>query len=138
MTSVNVGIEDARKRLGDLITATQQGIDVTITRNGKPAARLVYIPEETMMTVAELAAAVDMSSAPEKVARYVGAFTEHDPRTGTLPKRWNGKGMDATFTSAEAAQLIASWTKDATHAERMAFLLPDDAEHAEIAERYRP
>src|SRR5689334_17744449 len=33
-----VGIEDARKRLGDHVTAAQQGTDVTITRNNRPAA----------------------------------------------------------------------------------------------------
>ena len=35
-----IGIEDARKRLGDLVEAVQQGGDIIITRNGRPAARL--------------------------------------------------------------------------------------------------
>lgn len=50
MNSMNVGIEEARKRLGDLITAAQQGTDVTITRNGKPAARITRIQEDAMAT----------------------------------------------------------------------------------------
>lgn len=41
MSSREVGIEDARKRLGDLVTAVQQGVEVILTRNGKPAARIV-------------------------------------------------------------------------------------------------
>lgn len=43
-----VGIEDARKQLGDLVTAAQQGADVILTRNGKPAARLVRIVPPTL------------------------------------------------------------------------------------------
>lgn len=52
MSSKVIGIEEARKQLGDLVTAVQQGADITITRNGKPAARLVrYQPEDTMTTI---------------------------------------------------------------------------------------
>lgn len=46
MSSKVVGIEEARKSLGDLITAAQQGAEITITRNGKPAVRLVTIPQD--------------------------------------------------------------------------------------------
>lgn len=48
MSSKVVGIEDARKRLGDLITAVQQGTDIIVTRNGKPAARLIAYKEPAM------------------------------------------------------------------------------------------
>lgn len=48
MTSKEVGIEEARKRLGDLVTAAQQGADIILTRNGKPAARLTRYEEPTM------------------------------------------------------------------------------------------
>lgn len=48
MSSKKVGIEEARKRLGDLVTAAQQGVDITITRNGKPAARIIAIKEPAM------------------------------------------------------------------------------------------
>lgn len=50
MSSKYVGIEEARKTLGDLITAAQQGADITITRNGKPAARLIPYQEAAMHT----------------------------------------------------------------------------------------
>ncbi|MDG4784368.1 type II toxin-antitoxin system prevent-host-death family antitoxin [Micromonospora sp. WMMD1102] len=50
MSSREIGIEDARKRLGDIVTAVQQGADIVLTRNGKPAARIVPIKEQTMTT----------------------------------------------------------------------------------------
>lgn len=53
MNGKNVGIEEARKTLGDLVTAAQQGDDIVITRNGKPAARIVPIEESPMPTIAE-------------------------------------------------------------------------------------
>lgn len=134
MTTQNIGIEDARKRLGDLVTAVQQGADIVLTRNGKPAARLIRYVEE-MISVAELAHRVGMDRAPEKVARWAGCFTPHDSRTGTLPKPWYGQGMDAVFTQDQADQLEADWNRDATHAELGEWI---DAESAEIAARYRP
>lgn len=52
MSRKNVGIEEARKGLGDLVTAVQQGADVVLTRNGKPAARIIrYTEEPTMATI---------------------------------------------------------------------------------------
>lgn len=45
MAARHIGIEDARKTLGDLVTAVQQGADVVLTRNGKPAARIVRYEE---------------------------------------------------------------------------------------------
>lgn len=39
------GIEEARKTLGDLVTAAQYGNPTIITRNGKPAAALVSISD---------------------------------------------------------------------------------------------
>ncbi|MEU8158058.1 type II toxin-antitoxin system Phd/YefM family antitoxin [Micromonospora sp. NPDC048986] len=55
MTSKNVGIEEARKRLGELVTAAQQGTDVILTRNGKPAARIVAFKEHTVVSSMESA-----------------------------------------------------------------------------------
>lgn len=138
MTSKQVGIEDARRRLGDLITAAQQGTDIILTRNGKPAARLVAYQGETMLTVTGLAAHLGMSSAPEKVARFAGAFEEHDPRTGRLPKPWAGQGMAALFTREQADELTAEWNRNATSAERLADWAPDEPEFVEIADRYQP
>lgn len=80
-----IGIEDARKRLGDLVTAVQQGADVILTRNGKPSARLVRFQEETVTTsytetfsfgnpfsIAELGMSPDMDQLLYRVIR------EHD------------------------------------------------------------
>ncbi|HEX6989990.1 MAG TPA: type II toxin-antitoxin system Phd/YefM family antitoxin [Bacillota bacterium] len=46
MSSKHIGIEEARGRLGDLVTAAQQGADIIITRNRRPAARLVAYQED--------------------------------------------------------------------------------------------
>lgn len=51
MSSQHVGIETARKTLGDLVTAAQQGADIVLTRNGKPAARLIAYREPAMTDV---------------------------------------------------------------------------------------
>jgi prevent-host-death family protein len=47
MTS-RYGIEEARGRLGDLITAAQQGADIVLTRNGRPAARIIPFTEPSI------------------------------------------------------------------------------------------
>lgn len=69
MSSENIGIEEARKRLGDLVTAAQQGADIIITRNGKPAARIVRY-EETAMT--------------SDVTTQYGSWNRADPSSLTL------------------------------------------------------
>jgi prevent-host-death family protein len=137
MSRKEVGIETARKTLGDLVTQVQQGADIILTRNGKPAVRLVNYVEE-MVTITELAQRVGMDRAPEKVARWALCFTPYDSRTGALPKPWQGQGMDAMFTQAQADQLEANWYSDVTHAEGMEGALPGDADATEIADRYRP
>jgi prevent-host-death family protein len=48
VSSKYVGIEEARGILGDLVTAAQQGTDIIITRNRRPAARLAAYQEETV------------------------------------------------------------------------------------------
>ncbi|GIF16534.1 type II toxin-antitoxin system Phd/YefM family antitoxin [Actinoplanes teichomyceticus] len=50
MSSKNVGIEQARKTLGDLVNQAQQGTDIILTRNGKPAARITRYQEDAMTT----------------------------------------------------------------------------------------
>ncbi|MET0426299.1 MAG: type II toxin-antitoxin system Phd/YefM family antitoxin [Actinoplanes sp.] len=137
MSSENIGIEDARKRLGDLVTAAQQGANVVLTRNGRPVARIVHYQEATV-TLLELAARLGMSAAPEKVARFAGAFTEHDPRTGRLPQPWAGQGLNARFTPAQADQIEHDWYQEADNAERLVYLVPGDPDFAELASRYRP
>jgi Phd_YefM. len=44
------GIEDARKILGDLVTAAQQGTDIILTRHRRPVARITRYQEDTMTT----------------------------------------------------------------------------------------
>jgi prevent-host-death family protein len=46
-----IGIKEARPVLGDLVTAAQQGADIVLTRNGKPAARIVRYQEEPAMNI---------------------------------------------------------------------------------------
>jgi prevent-host-death family protein len=184
MSSQYIGIEDARKKLGELVNATIGGADIILTRNGRPVARLAtyqeprvftveiqapnanhtvwqaLAPAETvtdytnaadlardtalnqniadgdnwrvvvwegedtgiqpayihdggpLLTIAELAQEIaDPDATPERVARFVGAFIEYDPRTGRLPKPWYGKGMKARFTEAEADELVAEWAR---------------------------
>lgn len=41
----HIGIEDARKRLGDLVTDAQYGNPTVITKNGKPVAALVSLAD---------------------------------------------------------------------------------------------
>lgn len=71
MSSKEVGIEEARKRLGDLVTAAQQGTDIILTRNGKPAARLtatINVGDEVI---------VDAEQIPEGWSRE-GEVIEYD------------------------------------------------------------
>jgi len=51
MSSQYIGIETARKALGDLVTAVQQGADIVLTRNGHPAARLIRFQEDIVTTM---------------------------------------------------------------------------------------
>ncbi|MGK3105336.1 type II toxin-antitoxin system Phd/YefM family antitoxin [Streptomyces sp. WAC05858] len=49
--SKEVGIEQARKTLGDLVNEVRySGADITLTRNGKPVARIA--PLESAMAIA--------------------------------------------------------------------------------------
>lgn len=61
MSNQFLGIEPARKSLGDLVDAAQRGTDTILTRNGRPVARLTaYQTADTMTQVdlTETAAAV--------------------------------------------------------------------------------
>lgn len=51
MSEIEIGIEEARKQLGPLVNAAHDGTDVILTRNGKPAARLIaWEPKVTVYT----------------------------------------------------------------------------------------
>lgn len=50
--TVEVGIEQARKRLGDLVAEAQNGTEVLLTRHGRPAAKVVpmhQLPNPTLL-----------------------------------------------------------------------------------------
>lgn len=64
-SATHIGIEDARKRLGDLIDAAQQGETVILTRHGKPAARLTAYHQEA--TVPATPAQMDLTQTAARV-----------------------------------------------------------------------
>jgi prevent-host-death family protein len=46
-----IGIEDARKNLGPIVHRVQHGgVEIILTRNGKPVAKLVPIPPDEPAT----------------------------------------------------------------------------------------
>lgn len=51
MTS-EYGIKEARQALGTLVARVQQGAEITLTRNGRPVARIVKFEEPTMTVTA--------------------------------------------------------------------------------------
>jgi len=53
MSSEHIGIEDARKVLGDLVTKAQDGTGIVLTRHGKPAARIIGVEEPPTPTMLE-------------------------------------------------------------------------------------
>lgn len=70
MSSKNVGIEEARRTLGDLVTAAQQGADIVLTRNGKPAARIVA--QEATVTDYEYDSTADTLKHSLRVGELMG------------------------------------------------------------------
>jgi antitoxin (DNA-binding transcriptional repressor) of toxin-antitoxin stability system len=119
MSSRDVGIEDARKVLGDLATEAAQGTDIILTRNRRPVARISRYQEDPVITVAELATTVGLPSSPdgaERFARFAGAYRVASDYTkvGQIPPRWAGQGTNALFTRDEADTLLADWDRTAT------------------------
>lgn len=51
MNRREIGIEEARKVLGDLVTAAQQGTEIILTRNRRAVARITAYQEDTVMTL---------------------------------------------------------------------------------------
>ena len=49
-----IGIEEARGRLGDLVTAAQQGADIILTRRDRPVVRLVALLGASTVTGTEV------------------------------------------------------------------------------------
>lgn len=146
-----VGIPEIAAKLGVRRPTVDQWIQRNLlpepdwTVGGRPAWNWPTIrrwAEETgrIVTLAELTAELALpAGAAEKVARFAGAFETHDPRTGRLPKPWNGQGLGAVFTRAEADVLVGEWYREARGAETLSYLsYGQDPEAEEIAERYRP
>lgn len=96
MSSQEVGIEEARKRLGDLVTAVQQGADVVLTRNGKPAARIVPIEEPTMLDITDLTTRLGLPAHEQSAVLS-----------------WTGEAVGHTWTESEADELVEAWSADA-------------------------
>lgn len=107
MTSKNIGIEEARKQLGDLITAVQQGSgDIIITRNGKPAARLTRHQESTMVTATDITATIARPSADEV---YDGDWNWADAATEVWLRAAQAAGLTVNVMSYE----VTDPTRDA-------------------------
>lgn len=80
MSSRKIGIEEARKGLGDIVTAVQQGADILLTRNGKPSARLCRIADPAPMRLS-----------PDLAAIRVEHLTEYAPDEAALFQRWSAE-----------------------------------------------
>jgi prevent-host-death family protein len=112
MTSENVGIEEARKRLGDLVTIAQQGTDITITRNGRPVARLTAIGEK--MTTLKI---TEVKGARALYRRYPGQNVRQpvhialDLETGELGAEYNPEpgSHETRAVPGRVAQGHARW-----------------------------
>lgn len=97
-----VGIEEARGRLGSLVTAAQQGQTIVITRNGRPAAQIIPYQEDSMSQI-------DIHSLP--------AGWTYDPQplsvTPAIEEHWNtiAPELDRLLLH-ELAQVLASGDPD--------------------------
>lgn len=140
MSSEYIGIEDARKRLGDLVTAAQQGADIVLTRNGRPVARLAAYQEDRMFTIEIQAANADRSIwqalAPaetttgvsaEKVARDTATNQNIAEGDGWRVVVWDGEdtGAEPAFIQNALSVDIVGLTKR--------FGLPDHEQSAVAA-----
>lgn len=77
----HIGIEDARARLGDLVTAARQGADIILTRNRRPVARITAYQEDTVPveTIADLSPgtlAAIANLVEYTIEKEYGTFTE--------------------------------------------------------------
>jgi prevent-host-death family protein len=90
-----VGIEEARGILGDLVTAAQQGADIIITRNRRPAARLVAYQEDTMTIIDDQTHQEIVTGAEAAALRAAGidadAITETPDGTVTVVRADGGR-----------------------------------------------
>jgi prevent-host-death family protein len=92
---MDIGIEEARKQLGPLVTAVQQGTDVVLTRNGRPVARIIRYQEDTRMKVY---ARRDVPWDPPAESHVVGRFDQYAARYWDLEISDTGDVIDTRRT----------------------------------------
>lgn len=85
MSSKQIGIEDARKTLGDLVDLAAAGTDIILTRRGRPVATITAYRQEPSMI---LIYRDDVDEDFYEVNRPDGEF---DAKTSTV---WDGQGTD--------------------------------------------
>lgn len=95
MSSENIGVEEARKILGDLVTKAEQGTDIILTRRGRPAARLTRYQEDKVVDIAELTKRFGL---PEHEQSAVSA--------------WTGDPYGTLWSEEEAEVLRQAWEAD--------------------------
>lgn len=136
---LNISRQAVHKRIdASQIPAAQVGQQIVLRRT---LVESIAIEEGTLLTWGDLAVHVGLprDTGAEKVARFAGALTPHDPRTGRIPQPWTGKGLDHRLTHTQADKLAAEWTRESTSAERLSWYgYGQNPEAEEIADRYRP
>lgn len=96
MSEREIGIEEARKTLGDLIDAARlTGASTVITRHGKPAARIVPITEESTMS--------DTTTSYGTWATLTGELDVHQGIAEALGDYVDDYDLDAIVTEYVAA-----------------------------------
>lgn len=104
MSKNEIGIEEGRKRFGDLVIAAEQRGEVTIvTRYGKPAAAIVPISrlaKEQPMTVADIAREFNVTEAD--VLALVDQLTTLDGSENVMASEEKG----VVTLTADAAAVI--------------------------------
>jgi prevent-host-death family protein len=79
----HIGIEEARKNLGPLVSRVQySGAEIILTRNSKPAAMLVPIPQEPAMTDARRWKVTIESTGSEPVFSKTVKTLQHPEEVG--------------------------------------------------------
>jgi prevent-host-death family protein len=90
-----IGIEDARKILGELVDEAAAGADVLLTRHRRPIARLTAYKEPTVVDLAEL-------------TRRFGLPAHEQSAVAA----WTGDPYGTTWSEEDADQLHQAWEAD--------------------------
>jgi len=79
MSSKEIGLREARVKLGDLVTAAQYGHTTIITRNGKPVAQITpYTPQEAPMAITVAALADELGVTQDDIRALADQLVEID------------------------------------------------------------